>query len=109
MKLFPPLLKTLDMSQECRWLDIRTFWVLSLCPTLPASTQAATPVLAMQTPIKTSAEVPTEIDGAVGHDDTTEVTSYDGWSTRESRNHVIYCVTSHYVQAICSCLCKYEM
>ena len=63
----------------------------------------------MQTPIKMSAEVPTEIDDAVGHDDTTEVTSYDGWSTRESRNHVIYCVTSHYVHAICSCLYSYEI
>lgn len=76
---------------------------------MPALAEVATPTLAMQTPIKTSTEVPTEIDGAVGHDDTTEVTSYDGWSTRESRNHVIYCVNSHYVHAICSCLCGYEI
>ena len=90
-------------------LDIENFWVLSLCPIMPASAQEATPSLAVLTPIKTSAEVPAEIDDAVGHDDTTEVTSYDGCSTRESRNHVIYCVTSHYVRAICSCLCRYEV
>lgn len=70
---------------------------------------ARTKALAMHTPIKTSAKLRAEIDGAVGHDDRTEVTSHDGWSTRESPQHVIYYVTRDCVREACSCLWKYEI